>query len=558
MKSKFFILVAFAVFLSSCADEIIEPELPPTRSFRNLTFKDVPNVVNKLQEGLGLRGGNKRLSVNEGDRTYGVIIDWERITELIDTVGNTNYTFAVIDEDENPYTFHNLIIGKNEQGYWKRPYLLTYIMGDEFKAQYDATGSTDGFTGRVLKRYINSGLSTQRGVSNDDYYGDPYAGSGDPCNRETTIINPGNNTSGGGNPDNEYIPEPDLDYEVCYGIWEDSEVESCSSGANDYCTIIRPPILVIVCEELAMSAADDAYGNCNDDLEEVAILEPEIDLEALEELLELLEENPELLLDIPCSEIEKWIKVAEHKVSQEVTDRLQMLNGINSSTFNFQIQPLEGMGGPTVNMDFFSVTVTELPNGMTGDGFLDHIRKNINNFVNTGLSEFKPYNHHSLTNESALWNSPNPTGALISIDIPNDNATVVCSEYTNRSWKFSTVTSPNDWKHPVSGTREFGYNQNSDGTYTFYTRGVDRLTYPKIPSKLGASAVVNFMYNFTERQALAGADRLWESFQNGIESYVNSNGGYAFKNGPQIHRPDYDLLEQVLLGNLPINALGCD
>ncbi|KOF03864.1 hypothetical protein OB69_04740 [Roseivirga seohaensis subsp. aquiponti] len=93
--------------MSSCTDQMIEPEIIPTRSIRDLTYKDVPNVVSQLQEGLGLRGGNDRLSVNDEGRTYGVIIDWNRITELIDTVGNINYTFAVVDEDEDPYTFHN-------------------------------------------------------------------------------------------------------------------------------------------------------------------------------------------------------------------------------------------------------------------------------------------------------------------------------------------------------------------------------------------------------------------------------------------------------------------
>ncbi len=79
MKSKFFTLIILAVFISSCTDQMIEPEIIPTRSIRDLTYKDVPNVVSQLQEGLGLRGGNDRLSVNDEGRTYGVIIDWNRI-----------------------------------------------------------------------------------------------------------------------------------------------------------------------------------------------------------------------------------------------------------------------------------------------------------------------------------------------------------------------------------------------------------------------------------------------------------------------------------------------
>ena len=199
--------------MSSCTDQMIEPEIIPTRSIRDLTYKDVPNVVSQLQEGLGLRGGNDRLSVNDEGRTYGVIIDWNRITELIDTVGNVNYTFAVVDEDEDPYTFHNLIIGKNEEGYWKRPYLLTYVMGEEFRSKYDATGSTEGFTGRLLKRYISPSTSdSRRGVVNN--YEDPYT-SNDPCDRETEVISVG--SGGGDDPYTEFeAPTPGMGNTFCY------------------------------------------------------------------------------------------------------------------------------------------------------------------------------------------------------------------------------------------------------------------------------------------------------------------------------------------------------
>tara|TARA_R110000823_G_scaffold315678_2_gene449449 strand:- start:15578 stop:16864 length:1287 start_codon:yes stop_codon:yes gene_type:complete len=250
---------------------MIEPEIIPTRSIRDLTYKDVPNVVSQLQEGLGLRGGNDRLSVNDEGRTYGVIIDWNRITELVDTVGNTNYTFAVVDEDEDPYTFHNLIIGKNEEGYWKRPYLLTYVMGEEFRPKYDATGSTEGFTGKVLKRYITSGLSSTRASSNDDYYGDPYV-SNDPCDKETEVVNPP--SSGGGGGGGDYVPpniddNPDMGFYYCYAYWIDFDY----SGPCDATVCGRQSILVTVCEDFQMSAAGS--DPCDEGIDEVAIIDPE-------------------------------------------------------------------------------------------------------------------------------------------------------------------------------------------------------------------------------------------------------------------------------------------
>ncbi len=46
----------------------------------------------------------------------------------------------------------------------------------------------------------------------------------------------------------------------------------------------------------------------------------------------------------------------------------------------------------------------------------------------------------------------------------------------NGHWAFTTITTPENSLHPVSGSREFGFEKNDDGTVTFYTRGVDSPT----------------------------------------------------------------------------------
>ncbi|KAF5280095.1 hypothetical protein FQR65_LT15085 [Abscondita terminalis] len=66
-------------------------------------------------------------------------------------------------------------------------------------------------------------------------------------------------------------------------------------------------------------------------------------------------------------------------------------------------------------MDYFPVTVNQLPiiNGtrLTPEQFLNHIRTNINNFVDTGYSECTPYNNYGVDDRN-LWNSSNPLGAI--------------------------------------------------------------------------------------------------------------------------------------------------
>jgi hypothetical protein len=54
----------------------------------------------------------------------------------------------------------------------------------------------------------------------------------------------------------------------------------------------------------------------------------------------------------------------------------------------------------------------------------------------------------------------------------------------------------------------FGYTDNGDGTYTFYTRGADRPT-----SSLDV---------VMQETIFAGAHRLWQSFQTGVATYVNA------------------------------------
>jgi hypothetical protein len=200
-------------------------------------------------------------------------------------------------------------------------------------------------------------------------------------------------------------------------------------------------------------------------------------------------------------------------------------------------------------MDYFPIKVTKLPdiNGQpaTAAQFLEYLRRNINSFVNTELSEFTPYNAvYTGTNEAAIWTSQNPVGAIIHIEIPFDEGSVICSDYNPNYWRFTTISAPYDWSHPVSGTREFGFEQNADGSYTFYTRGTDRIT----------GQIQNLLF---EAETFDGADNLWKSFQEGVKNFVNQSGGIAAKGNPIVARPNWETVNAVLNGYEPVSSLGC-
>ena len=152
------------------------------------------------------------------------------------------------------------------------------------------------------------------------------------------------------------------------------------------------------------------------------------------------------------------------------------------------------------------------------------------------------------TQETNLWNSDNPLGALIKLDIPLNDGVVVCAEYTNDYWRFMTMEAPYDSEHPVTGTRQFGIEQNSNGSYNIYVRGVDRIT-----SRIQEIVANAFLDNQFEK-----ADELWESFQQKTKEFVNANGGVS-NIVPVIHnRPDWNKVKEVLQGTKPISELGCN
>lgn len=132
----------------------------------------------------------------------------------------------------------------------------------------------------------------------------------------------------------------------------------------------------------------------------------------------------------------------------------------------------------------------------------------------------------------------------------SQDGSVICSDQDNLRWTFTTIESPIDWNHPVSGNRQFGLVYEN-GKYVFYTRGVDRIA-ESMDQFLGDLPILP--------SAFEGADELWTKFQENLQSFVNNpqNDGEAAVNGPKIDRVDWELVMDVLKGDKPVSDLGCN
>ena len=208
-------------------------------------------------------------------------------------------------------------------------------------------------------------------------------------------------------------------------------------------------------------------------------------------------------------------------------------------------------------MDLFPIKISTMPNKpnstqkYTPAEFFDFFRKNINLFAEkfTPLEDYY-YNIH----DTALWNSSNPLGSLIHINIPIDDGTVICSGFSTNTWIFSTIKAPLGWSydgiHPVSGNRAFSYYMEGSTMY-IYTRGVDRTSYINNDKTPVINAIM-------ESVAFKGADELWTGMQNKLSAYVNNRGGSSNPVTPVKYRPNYEKIKNYLKGQIPLSSVGCN
>lgn len=252
---------------------------------------------------------------------------------------------------------------------------------------------------------------------------------------------------------------------------------------------------------------------------------------------DILLETPVLPENVSAEElIDTWSDLANMEYEDAIYEALKD-NG--STAF---IQDINDAAGKDVNLDYFSVQIDRLPNGMNQTELFNFFRQNINRFIDTATSNFEPF-------DPQRWLSDNFEGEIVHIDMnnsleilrmkatynPDDGSVIVTKQEENR-WIFTTIFIAGDSFHPVSGNREFGININSDGSFTFYTAGVDRTT-----------TIIDAEANHWLNAVFGGADALWNSLVDRMDNFINfSEGGESSRNQPITARPDWNNAKSIL------------
>lgn len=275
---------------------------------------------------------------------------------------------------------------------------------------------------------------------------------------------------------------------------------------------------------------------------------------------------------IPCQYLQQFYNIGNFKAPPSVLSKVysmyslyasayyMMPSWLNSSFGIFpygqaKVQDILEAKGTVVNCDYFPVHITQLPsiNGvvMKPNEFLEYFRLNINSFINKSTATFNPY-VDILIDETSSWNSNNPLGSILHIDMINDGSVVV-SDYLNNdpflnqaSFTVTTLKTPLDGMHPVSGNRRFGIQvDNVNGGYTFYVSAVDRITSSLFEVPNNVLGAFGFQTGFDQ------ADALWRGMQYKIISFItaSSSGGSAslYNGSPEIiARPKFDDIKTFL------------
>ncbi len=271
----------------------------------------------------------------------------------------------------------------------------------------------------------------------------------------------------------------------------------------------------------------------------------------------------------PCKYLDQFKTLGNFLPGQSVIDRINNIKLQYSQHIKILKDPLTGFpideikpelyvqtlndaGGSIVNCDYFPVHITSLPYinnvQLTPQELLNYFRKNFNTFIDNSIATFSPY-ADAVVDDNALWNSDNPLGAMLHLKMLNDG-TVIVSDYQisnlntlNNHFTVTTMCTPLDGLHPVSGNRSWGIQPDINGGYTFYVQGVDRITTSFIQ-------LLDDVGSLFGPNGMDMADKLWRSLQDGMIKFIKDNGGNAekYQTPDIILRTDFDAVKQFFQG----------
>jgi hypothetical protein len=596
-RSLHYLSVAFMVLISasylSCKKEninkeILKPEIQDKISgylngphISNLNYSEVASNFQDLNLGIlgksfhSNPGKDKLMSVDAPEVYEGFLINKDSV-KVISAEGHTSYIFQVPLSSPYARSFQNLTIDITKERVIA--FVNTYTPTRQWVQQWQA-GHPGKFDGEIVMTPVNLGESKILGTLISEQ-------------SLSSSVNKGQTTSSLNSRPAVAVAQvcesTSYYYEVAYTCGSGLHLpgEACSltdGGRAGYasfasvittCTVVGgggdsggggggnttpnvppgynpcptpPPIYSRVGRSSEKFAVREGTTPCDPVAPEIIGSEQEKKENNLQRELSW---NDGMLLD--CAIVKFFKPLANFKAPNVVNNRIATLNSTTAvgSLFTdpFYVQTIKNASGHQINLDRFEVNVGILPviggRRLTASEFLSYIRLHINSFLDTRLGSFQPYNDpNDIFNDTYNWNSTTPLGSLLHLDISGDNGSVIVTDYNENHWTVSTIRTPYDAQHPVSGNRTWGYSQDENG-FHFFVTGADRLTTP-------IHDIANIIFNIP----FSKADELWIGFQNNLTAFINANQGLAAVGSKITERPNYNAIKNYFDGKITIEQL---
>ncbi len=277
--NKYKWLALILLVLPGCQRDDGAPfEEPVMESRMVVSAEDIPEVKATLLKKMQSGDNAKLFSANMGAENN-LAIDWQRVMQLIDSTGQKTYTFAIADEDDDPFSFYNLVMKYSALGDAHEPFLMKYTMSEGFIPEYLSTGSLENFQGTVKKIRISQNSGTTSSYNSKAPSDSRGVASGEDDSCPGTTVGSGSNNGGGDTPPDANNP-PDSGGVSCetYIVTNTWYSQACGGGTCEEPIVTgRNSSVVTICnrEGDTGEAAGGGEDDCDPDEGEIPILKPD-------------------------------------------------------------------------------------------------------------------------------------------------------------------------------------------------------------------------------------------------------------------------------------------
>ncbi|OEK01733.1 hypothetical protein BFP97_09490 [Roseivirga sp. 4D4] len=340
---KSYLLILFSISLCLACQQDEDSELPVKQEVRReiVSSQDIPHIVDDLFNQLNLGNDQKRFSVNDGGQNITLDIDLDRILRTADSLGRETYSIQIENLSASPFTFYNLILKYNEQGEVFEPFVMRYVMDEEFIPEYLKTRSMSDFSGSVTKLILTKSSNNNSSSAAPDPSDPTAVLFSEECPFEEMIDGGGGSTAPGGNTGTSSslvkVCELSMHEEVFYTL-------NCTPEGCDISSYERTPVYTRTCY-YTYSNHTEVAGSSNECEEEgeIPILLP--DGLILDSSLSLLPCSEQIILDLASKgDPLNWSAALKNDTHPEKNQKIghisaDILNFFNDSgTYNLSFQ----------------------------------------------------------------------------------------------------------------------------------------------------------------------------------------------------------------------------